>query len=196
MALLKYNCSCCHNEFERRKSDAEKTLNKSGKIFCSIICSKKHFREENKGKIFPENKKCTRCDVEKPRNGNFGKHKGTFDGLDSWCYTCRGKYRSEFRRGIYRSMISDEDLSELLKTKQCTICGSEENLVVDHDHKRNFVRGMLCNHCNRGLGHFRDDPMLLEFAKMYLMCYAEDSEDRKEFEKYFIENYQDEKETK
>lgn len=64
------------------------------------------------------------------------------------------------------------------------ICGSEEKLVVDHDHKKNKIRGMLCNHCNRGLGHFRDDPMLLEFAAQYL--YA--NSDSIEWKEYLKEN--------
>ena len=60
------------------------------------------------------------------------------------------------------------------KVKECVICGSEENLVVDHCHKTNIIRGMLCNHCNRGLGHFKDDPQLLEFARIYLLSYSND----------------------
>jgi hypothetical protein len=85
-------------------------------------------------------------------------------------------------------MISDEELIELLKTESCTICGAKEKLVVDHCHKNNFVRGMLCNHCNRGLGHFRDDPMLLEFAQKYLQYFSEDELDKIEYNNY-IEKY-------
>lgn len=68
-------------------------------------------------------------------------------------------------------MMTDQALKEMLTTTfSCTICGDEGNLVVDHDHKTNMVRGMLCNHCNRGLGHFKDDPNLLEYAKIYLLA--------------------------
>jgi hypothetical protein len=101
----------------------------------------------------------------------FPPNKEKRNGLGSWCRTCRGEYRNGIRRGKYRNAISDEALKELIaSTQACVICGhKEEKLVVDHDHVTKKVRGMLCNHCNRGLGHFRDDPELLEFAKLYLL---------------------------
>ncbi|NBW22617.1 MAG: hypothetical protein EBR82_83200, partial [Caulobacteraceae bacterium] len=119
---------------------------------------------------------------EKPQDAKyFPLHNKTKSGFDSWCRSCRSSYRNSINRGKFRSVISDEELKKLKKsTKQCTICGSEEKLVVDHDHKTGNIRGMLCNHCNRGLGHFRDDPMLLEFAAQYLYASA----DMPEWDKY------------
>ncbi len=124
--------------------------------------------------------------MEKPLTKEyFPLHNKTKSGFDSWCKECRASYRSETRRGMYREMISDEALKDIIKTvKECVICGSVEDLVVDHCHKTNVVRGMLCNHCNRGLGHFKDDPELLEFARMYLLGHSQSPKDIQEFEQY------------
>jgi hypothetical protein len=115
-------------------------------------------------------KKCTKCKVSKERTKEFFPlHNKKLDGLDSWCRKCRATYRNEICRGLFRDSISDENLKKLkLQKSNCEICGSTENLVVDHNHKTNVVRGRLCNHCNRGLGHFLDNIDILEKAIKYL----------------------------
>lgn len=51
----------------------------------------------------------------------------------------------------------------------CQLCERQVDLiVVDHDHKTNLVRGLLCSACNSGLGQFRDDVELLQKAIAYL----------------------------
>lgn len=126
---------------------------------------------------------CTKCKVDKPLSAeHFPLHNKTKSGFDSWCKACRATYRSETRRGNYRNMISDELLKDIVETiTECVICGSTEKLVVDHCHTTNQIRGMLCNHCNRGLGHFRDNPELLEFARIYLLSYSKDTSEAEEY---------------
>lgn len=115
---------------------------------------------------------CTRCKQEKAETSEyFPLHNKKKNGLDSWCRECRGSYRSEIRRGKYRTMIPDYVLKDVLNsTFECTICGENTDLVVDHDHKTNVVRGLLCNKCNKGIGLFKDSPELLEYARIYLLA--------------------------
>ena len=123
-------------------------------------------------------KMCTRCKQGKPMtHEHFPLHNKTKSGFDSWCRACRATYRNEINRGVFRNVISDEDLKELKQSvDKCVICGSDEKLVVDHNHSTGDIRGMLCNHCNRGLGHFRDNPELLEFARIYLLASVDEPE--------------------
>lgn len=125
---------------------------------------------------------CTKCKEEKPANADyFPLHNKKNNGLDSWCRACRATYRSETRRGNYRNSIADDDLKVIISTTmECVICGNSGKLVVDHDHKTGAVRGMLCSECNLGLGKFKDDPELLEFARIYLLA----SQNNKEADSY------------
>ncbi len=59
----------------------------------------------------------------------------------------------------------------------CAIChqperttrnGKPRNLSVDHDHRTDAIRELLCNNCNALLGLVDDDIELLEAAITYL----------------------------
>lgn len=57
---------------------------------------------------------------------------------------------------------------------KCEICGSDNlysgktRLSIDHDHDSGKVRGLLCNNCNLGIGHFEHKEELLMSAIKYL----------------------------
>jgi hypothetical protein len=70
----------------------------------------------------------------------------------------------------YNEMLSEQ-------AGHCATCPrtpAEERhgvLTVDHDHeapKGTGNRGLLCHHCNRLLGHARDNPAILRAAADYL----------------------------
>jgi len=142
-----------------------------------------------------ELKTCSCCGISKPFD-SFPKGKTRKDGsyaLRSTCKECtvqlnldvyhnkggkeKQKQRS-FKNNLKKYGITPEDYKTLLEQQQgrCKICSSSEvsrsrssyNLFVDHDHKTGKVRGLLCHHCNMGLGHFKDDTKSLKKAIEYL----------------------------
>lgn len=58
---------------------------------------------------------------------------------------------------------------ELEKSKGCVICGSYKVLCIDHDHSTMKYRGILCSSCNKGLGFFKDNIVVMADAIAYLL---------------------------
>lgn len=72
---------------------------------------------------------------------------------------------------------TEKKVMELMDMQKgcCGICGkslvdpdSEKRYSIDHNHKTGKVRGLLCSHCNQGIGHFFEDKSLFLKATDYL----------------------------
>jgi hypothetical protein len=93
-----------------------------------------------------------------------GDHRAALDDYQSDWY-----YKREYG-------ISLEDVDRMAQEQgnACAICGrpfeSRERRMrhVDHDHATGAIRGLLCQHCNHGLGSFHDNPTSLRAAAAYL----------------------------
>lgn len=86
------------------------------------------------------------------------------------------RQRKLFRRvrGFGAVKIEIIEAIWLAQDKKCAICSVsiELNDHVDHDHDTGKIRGILCENCNPGLGQFKDNPILLERAAIYLRRYG------------------------
>lgn len=71
---------------------------------------------------------------------------------------------------LAKYQLSLDEYVALLKAqdKRCGICGKQVKLHIDHDHKTNKVRGLLCNGCNTGLGKLGDSIEGIKAAFNYL----------------------------
>ena len=131
-------------------------------------------------------KKCAKCGKTKPHFG-FAKTKGKASGLVSHCKECvRSKNKKLWDEGsvrdaVYRRKygISLRQYQSLLQAQNgtCKICGTSDpkghgsrngRFFVDHCHGTGAVRGLLCHHCNIGIGAFADDSARLQKAIEYL----------------------------
>jgi len=81
-----------------------------------------------------------------------------------YCHDCWRDWWLRRKYGLtseqYEQMLAKQD-------GRCRICRTEANgrtWHVDHNHETGIVRGILCDNCNRGLGHFKDDADLLRRA--------------------------------
>jgi hypothetical protein len=120
--------------------------------------------------IGPENFKWT--DVGTDHRSKAAKHKARKRSED------RESYRDGHLRRKYK-ITSSEYIRKLLEQKGvCAICGNPETRTdqygrvseyqVDHNHKTDEVRGLLCFACNTAIGNMKEDVNRLQSAIDYL----------------------------
>lgn len=124
---------------------------------------------------------CATCNKTKDET-EFYKNNRRRDGLQRDCKLCqseKGKAWRERNPGYSRSWhfqnrygITLEERNALA-TNGCEICGSMDNLHVDHDHHLEIVRGILCGKCNVLIGFADENEEILESAIRYLERWGE-----------------------
>ena len=135
-------------------------------------------------------KTCPDCGLEKSYLEFHIKHdKNKYFYLTGHCKPC-AHARATNRNFINRYGITEEEVYKLLDQQngKCVICkmtltppssGTKKlksTFNVDHCHKTNKVRGLLCLGCNTGLGQFRDNKELLTSATRYLEMFGDPDE--------------------
>lgn len=79
------------------------------------------------------------------------------------------KNKRSYKLRRYGLTIEEYDAIAAAQDRRCAICLSVAgDLVVDHCHERQFVRGLLCRQCNLGLGFFEDSTDVMRAAIEYL----------------------------
>jgi hypothetical protein len=82
---------------------------------------------------------------------------------------------------LHKYGITHQQYMEMWEKQKglCPICHHPERckrrkwLAVDHDHSTGKIRALLCDKCNLGIGHFKDDIALLESAISYIKEHKE-----------------------
>ena len=141
-------------------------------------------------------KRCYKCGEEKPLS-DFHKSKNRKDGRNPRCKSCQYSYNKnryeqdpelfKLKRILSRYQLTKEQYYEAIKNG-CEVCGSMQDLHVDHDHsccpypedKKDIktcgkcIRGILCRACNTAEGMLNSN---IELAKS-LVRYMEKNIDK------------------
>lgn len=174
-------CPSCQGQKARRSRSCSK-------------CGQKTSAEKHR-KYTSDTKYCPDCETQLPVEA-FNRKLREPSGRQPICRTCASKrnktWRAEYpelakqrgaasrqrHRDYYRDRALRSTVGITLEHKQqmyaaqngrCAICQQHfESLDVDHDHTTGKVRALLCNNCNRGIGHLQDKAEILRAAAAYL----------------------------
>lgn len=158
----------------------QKPMNVSEGQVCKACDTFKPFSEYRKSSRFKDGhlSRCTDC-INAAQREYYSRNK---DRIKAKEREYRAKEDPTLRRERHLSAtlkrvygISKDEFYVMLKSQHgcCKICQKvlkrgPGGASVDHCHKTGYVRGILCQKCNAGLGMFEDTPEFLIAAAAYL----------------------------
>ena len=166
-----------------------KKCTKCGKEFPS---NKTHFRLKrinSKSNRKGLNSKCRECEREYTREYTRINQPWKKKSVKAYIRKYRNDNADTIKNYELKRMygIDIDEFRKMLTAQggKCAICGiahdedgtgqlvknGHKHFSIDHDHKSGEIRGILCAKCNRGVGHFKDDPALFQSAITYLKSF-------------------------
>ena len=137
-------------------------------------------------------KNCPKCGAQKPLS-EFHKNKSSKDKLSRTCAKCATeqskiwyKKNPDVKRNAnllreYGITLAQLESMKIEQNNKCAICSktfkNSVDTCVDHCHTTKKVRGLLCNHCNRAIGLFKESASSIESALLYLKKYNQKTEE-------------------
>lgn len=140
---------------------------------CSVTYGNQQRQAERRGAWEASDPKCARCGVSiahRRRGSVFCSAECKIATHANTWMKNSPHYMRQYLYGItkdeYEAMLASQD-------GRCAICRADEpggkgGWHVDHCHNTKVIRGLLCHHCNIGVGQFKDDPARLRAAADYL----------------------------
>lgn len=167
-------CLVCRQEksttlFHKAKKE------KDGLQYSCIECSKKYHAKryiEQKEKINKQTKKYKEENKEKMYAASLLWKKNNPDKLKKYQRVSNLRKNFGISMEKYEQMLSDQN-------GLCAICKNPETFIhhqtneparlsVDHCHKTNKIRQLLCRKCNNAIGLFKEDVKVIQNAINYL----------------------------
>lgn len=109
------------------------------------------------------------------RVSEYNKSEKAKEAVKKYDNSLKGKLNSKKKHLRNKYNLTLIEYHQKLKDQnhKCAICGVDEidlerSLCVDHDHRTNIVRELLCSACNTGIGMFKENINSLENAITYL----------------------------
>lgn len=145
--LTKYNSKVCNSCKERKLFAAFYRCSNMGRQAACIECQK--LRHATERKLNPEK---TRSRV---RRSNLKQRGVQVHGIDAW----------------FDEKLAKQDGMCAMKDCNKTASDAGDTLAIDHDHKTNKLRGILCRECNLALDWYERNKHRHAVFEEYLNDY-------------------------